>query len=260
MRNIKRRTPKEVIENGNSFIKKKGNFEKDLGLEKIVASLLGISILLFSLFNVVNINGFVINNSVILSSINLIWILMIVSFLISFFILKNLEDIKAIVIPTGSLEEDIRRSKTAIDFVNKNNLPKRCIIAGLGPDTNIALGYDKNKNDHKLDFHKDMYDYLMKNTDWTIGVDVRSLNSIENILETFPKGTEGKYAIVSYPLHIKRIKTIVKDAKRAGKISKNLEFVYIPTKQDLRWVPYEVLSNLKYHSGGKNKYFNKKQQ
>jgi len=64
---------------------------------------------------------------------------------------------------------------------------------------NLALGYDKKSDNHKLDFHKNMYDYIMKNTDWAVGIDIRSLNSIENILETFPKGTEGKYAIVFLP-------------------------------------------------------------
>jgi hypothetical protein len=92
--------------------------------------------------------------------------------------MRNLEDIKAIIVPTCDYFENPRRARTAIKFVGKYNLPKRCIIAGLGPDTPIALGYDKNTDNHKLDFHRDMYDYLMNKTDWMIGVDIRSLNSV----------------------------------------------------------------------------------
>jgi hypothetical protein len=54
-----------------------------------------------------------------------------------------------------------------------------------------------------------------------------------------------------------RFKKIVKDAKKAGKISEDLEIVYVPTKQRLGWIPYEFLSNIKYHLKGKQKYFGK---
>ncbi len=169
--------------------------------------------------------------------------------------MKNLENIKAIIVPTCDYIENPTRARTAIEFVNKNNLPKKAIIAGLGPDTNLALGYDNNPDNHNIVFHKNMYDCLMNETDWMIGIDIRSLNSVENILEVFPDKIEGKYALVSYPLHLMRFKKIERDAKRAGKISENLEIVYVPTKQRLVWIPYEILSNLKYHLKGKKKYF-----
>jgi hypothetical protein len=171
--------------------------------------------------------------------------------------MRNLEDIKAIIIPTCDYFENIARAKTAIEFSKKNNLPKKCVISGLGPDTSIALGCEENLNNHKLNFHKDMYDYLMNKTDWMIGVDINSLNSIENILEAFPEGIKGKYALVSFPLHLIRFKKIIKDAKKAGRISENVEIIYVPTKQHLGWVPYEILANIKYHFKQKQKYFGK---
>jgi len=81
-----------------------------------------------------------INNHPDLYPINLTWILTTFLLGVAFFVIKKLEnltDIKAIVIPTGDDKEDLERTKTAINFVNKNNLPKRCIIAGLGPDTTL---------------------------------------------------------------------------------------------------------------------------
>jgi hypothetical protein len=172
--------------------------------------------------------------------------------------MKKLEEnVKAVIIPTCDDFENIERAKTAIKYSKENNLPKRCVIAGLGPDANIALGYNKNPDNHKLDFHKSMYNYLMNETDWMVGTDIHSLNSIENILEVFPQGMEGKYALVSYPLHLMRFKKIVEDAKKAGKISKDVEVVYVPTKQRLKWIVPEMLSNVKYHLKGKPKYFGK---
>jgi hypothetical protein len=173
---------------------------------------------------------------------------------------ENLSDIKAIIIPTCNDFENIKRANAAIKFVKENNLPKRCIIAGLGPDTNIANGFGNYSKKKEFNFHKELYNYLINNTDWMIGAEINSLNSIENILYSFPENTEGKYALVSFPLHLKRFKKIINDAKTSGKISKNLEIVCVPTSQNTKWIPHEILSNLKYHIKGKKKYFSKKQQ
>jgi len=51
----------------------------------------------------------------------------------------------------------------------------------MGLDTNIALGYEANPDNRRLDFHESLYNYLMNKTDWMIGTDIRSVNSIENI-------------------------------------------------------------------------------
>jgi hypothetical protein len=82
---------KFVPEKGYYFNKKTGNFEKNKNsdLEKVVASIMGISILLFALFNVVNINGFVVNNSRNVGSINLFWTLAIILLGITFFVIRK---------------------------------------------------------------------------------------------------------------------------------------------------------------------------
>lgn len=173
---------------------------------------------------------------------------------------ENLENIKAIIIPTCDDFENALRADTAMDFVNKYNLPKKCIIAGSGPDTNIALGYMKNPDNRKLDFHKGLYNKIMKETDWMIGMDINSLNSVENILEVFPNGIKGEYGLVSYPLHLMRFKRIIKDAQAANKISKDINVHYVLTKQRMKWISHEVLSHIKYFIKSKKKYFPKKQQ
>ena len=149
--------------------------------------------------------------------------------------------IKALVIPSGSVKDDLERAKAAIQYSKENNLNVPYIISGLGPDTNIALGYDENKTNKKLDFHKELYHYMMKNKKGIIGIDIKSVNSVKNILYSFPKGTNGKYAIFSYPLHLKRFEKIISKAKEKDKISKDLEIIYIPTKQNLKQIIYEKL-------------------
>jgi hypothetical protein len=169
--------------------------------------------------------------------------------------MKKLNDkFKAIIIPSCDDVEDIARARKAIEISKKEKYNVPLIVAGLGPDTNEVL--EKGYNS-KLDFHKKLYDYLMNETSGVFGVDPFSLNTIENVLNVFPDGTNGKYAIVSYPLQLMRIKQIVKDAQKADRISKDISVEYIPTKQKLKWISHEVLSNLKYNLIGKKKYFSK---
>lgn len=156
---------------------------------------------------------------------------------------------KALVIPSGGIKEDLERAQAAINYSKENNLEIPYIISGVGPDINIALGYDENKTNKKVDFHKELYDFMMNNTKGIIGVDIRSVNSVENILYSFPKGTNGKYAIFSYPLHLKRFEKIISKAKEKDKISKDLEIIYIPTKQNLKQIIYEKLFAKKRKKG-----------
>ena len=151
------------------------------------------------------------------------------------------EEIKAIIIPSGSDRQDLIRIQKAREYFNKKNLLERYIIAGLGPDTNKVLenGYDK-----KLDFHKTLYDYMMSETKGIFGADPFSMNSVENILNAFPKGTKGKYGLVSYPLHLKRFKKIVEKLQKEDKISQEIKIEYIPTEQSIKEVFYELLHSI----------------
>jgi len=80
-----------VPSKGYYFDKETGNFEKNksAGLERTIASIIGVSILLFALFNVVNINGFVVNNYTSLYSVNVIWISTIIICMVLFFVFRR---------------------------------------------------------------------------------------------------------------------------------------------------------------------------
>ena len=150
--------------------------------------------------------------------------------------------IKAIVIPTtGRAEEDLERARMAIQYSKEKGLSVPYIISGIGTDTNVALGYQKSDKT-KLDFHEELHEYIMNNTSGFVGMDILSVNSIQNVLNTFPEGTSGTYAMVSYPSHLKRFERIIKKAREKGKISKDVEIVFVPTSQSLRQILYEIIS------------------
>ena len=144
--------------------------------------------------------------------------------------MTNIEDkVKAIVIPSGNPEWNRERMKTAIEVNEKSGLNVPYIISGIGPDMNDVLFGDSNGKVH--DFHQDLYDYMMQNTEGVIGMDILSTSSVGNILNTFPPSVSGRYMIVSYPLHLKRFKRIVEKAKKEGKVSQDLDLEYIPTSR-----------------------------
>jgi len=144
--------------------------------------------------------------------------------------MTNIEDkVKAIVIPSGNPQWNRERMKTAIEVNEKRGLNVPYIISGIGPDMNDVLFGDSNGR--VLDFHQDLYDYMMQNTKGFIGMDILSTSSVGNILNTFPPSVSGRYIIVSYPLHLKRFKRIVEKAKKEGMVSQDLDLEYVPTSR-----------------------------
>lgn len=163
---------------------------------------------------------------------------------------EDYQGLKAIVIPSGNPELHKKRVETAIRFKRKHGLDVPYIISGLGPGTNISLGHESSgKTD--LVFHKDLYDFVMEETgpDGIFGVDILSIDSVGNILNTFPLEVSGKYGIVSGPSHLDRFKEILEEAQKEGKVSKDLELVYIPTEQTLREGMYGNLAMVKQRLG-----------
>jgi len=71
------------------------------------------------------------------------------------------------------------------------------------------------------------------------------MNTKENVLNCFPEGTNGKYGVVSYPLHLKRIERIFEKLKEEDKISSEVKLEYIPTEQNFSEVVYEMLALIK---------------
>ncbi|MBU1252752.1 MAG: hypothetical protein KJ905_00225 [Nanoarchaeota archaeon] len=158
-------------------------------------------------------------------------------------------DLKAIVIPSGEgIEEDYERMDAASAYCLRNQVEVPFIISGVGPDISECLrdrlGRPKIDSAGK-DFHLELYNRVRKEIGGIFGVDTLSLNSIDNMLNTFPEGTSGKYGMVSYPLHLQRLRMIEKRAKAMGKMAKAVEIVPIPTEQSFRQTLYGLAALVK---------------
>jgi hypothetical protein len=162
---------------------------------------------------------------------------------------QNLDTkLRGIIIPSGSsAEEDIERAERAMKYNEETGSNAPYIVSGIGPDINSALkGREGNH-----DFHPELWNYLDKNVHGFFGVDMNSLDSIGNILNSLEGLNSGPYAIVSYPEHLKRLRRIADSLKRKGKISKNIKIVYVETipeeNQTFRQKVYETFANTKTH-------------
>ena len=119
------------------------------------------------------------------------------------------------------------------------------ILSGIGPDTNEVVRSDgdyKSDSVSEKDFHPDLWDWAVRTVKqryqetekWNpIGIDTQSLDSLGNILNTFPYGTEGNYIIVSRLLHNLRFKMIERLARKKGLLSKGLKLKYVATIRGL---------------------------
>jgi hypothetical protein len=155
-----------------------------------------------------------------------------------------MRQLDVIVIPTGTSEEDLDRVDVAL---NHGSSKTHYIVSGLGPDTNLALERQrKGESTDELDFHRGLWNYLKHKYEQgeigIFGVDTSSLNSKENLVNTFPSDTSGKYGIVSYPLHLVRFRILENRLKSEGHLSQDLTLEGISTPQSLRQLCYGILA------------------
>jgi len=152
--------------------------------------------------------------------------------------------LEPIIIPTGgSKKEDLERAKKAIQYHGENGSDASYIISGLGPDTNTALNSENPGKD--LDFHRELYDYMINNTEGIFCIDTHSMNSVENILNVLSYGIKGKHVIISYPKHLERFEFIIDKLKEGGGISEDIEMTYVPVNETIKQKIYGTLALLK---------------
>ena len=149
-----------------------------------------------------------------------------------------MKDLTGIVIPTGDFEQDIKRVRKAFEYNRDNYFGKvPYIISGIGPDINEALTSRKAGQD----FHMALWNYMTGVSKRPFGVDINSLNSEDNLVNTFPVGQTGKYAIVSYSLHLLRFRLLGKRLKKKGAMSKDVQIECVPTKSFFKQTPREII-------------------
>jgi hypothetical protein len=120
---------------------------------------------------------------------------------------------------------------------------------------------------NNLDVHPDLWNwgirtnfkYLPGGRQWdSFGVDSQSLDSIENMINTFYGVSEGNYHIVSRKLHNVRFKLMERELRKLGYIPKEVGINYVNTNEkfSLTNTLRDLLSLAKYFLKGKQKLRN----
>ncbi|HTZ41931.1 MAG TPA: hypothetical protein VMC07_01855 [Candidatus Omnitrophota bacterium] len=178
------------------------------------------------------------------------------------------DNLEVIVVPSGSVEEDSNRMKTAIAFgLKRENESQevRYILSGVGPDLNKRLMQEGKslpysgpfQNTNGLNVHPELYSsgvetarlrFIFGEGLKPIGIDTLSVNSVENMVNTFTPGTEGNYTIVSRALHNARFKMIEKELRKIGYLSSNLRISYVntPNSFSIKNIAYDLLALAKF--------------
>lgn len=164
----------------------------------------------------------------------LIRIIGFVLLFISILMLTTNKSLDAVIIPTGDLyERNIRRAKKGVEKSAKYYL---------------ITGYiDKNKpvkESQIAEIYNELRKYGIKPSQMKI--ESESKDSLDNILYSLNK-LKGlkRIGIVSYPEHLKRFEYIINKGKKEGIINKEIEFVEIPTEQNIKEKTYGILGNIK---------------
>lgn len=171
-------------------------------------------------------------------------------------------NIETIVIPTGNYEADQIRFASAVEY-GQNLISQgknvRYLISGIGPDLNEALhtkdtssrAYEIGEQrpiygSEDLDIHRGLWNLaiLRELLPKPFGIDTLSLNSLDNILNSFPEGTTGSYTIVSRKGHNIKFKSIEKWARKKGLLSSDLRLSYLDTNENIspKSLAYDILA------------------
>lgn len=169
--------------------------------------------------------------------------------------MENLESLAGVIVHTGRSDEiDSKRLYAALNYKPGVNL----LITGLGPDANrVVFPWGQYKpgigGPEAYDFHFKLWNEVVdKHKEGKIGyvcVDINSVNSKQNLMNTFPLRANGTYAIFSDPLHLLRMRFLKGALQITGRMSKEINLLYVPIKKisdlSLKEIGYEVVALIK---------------
>ncbi len=179
------------------------------------------------------------------------------------------DNLEVIVVPSGNEIDDSIRISAAFLYAEQaraQGKEVRYILSGVGPNLNEGLQKPGDysllfpyvsSNNMELDIHPKLYNetvgqVISREVGYRafepFGVDTQSLNSIDNMVNTFPPGTEGNYTIVSRALHNARFRLIERELRKSGYLSPNLKLNYVNTSDSfsLRNIVYDLMALVKF--------------
>ncbi|MFH1311548.1 MAG: YdcF family protein [Nanoarchaeota archaeon] len=190
--------------------------------KRILSSIFLLLALIILSFPYLSITGNVINE--IPSGQNIIYLIALVFFIASVFLFLSKKSLDAIIIPTGTLEADINRTKKALSEKDKLKDTGYFLISGYK-----GQGFEGMRKGQSYR----IYTYLRNQgvLPRDIRIEGKSSDTEENVLYTLKKMKDleektGKHklfdiAFVSSPAHLKRFEDFYDEAVKRGLVNKN---------------------------------------
>jgi len=199
--------------------------------------LISLGIIFLGMFSI---TGHVISDKKYFSLTNIIGFALL---FLSFILMTSRKSLEAIVIPAGKKEENKTRAKRGRDYYN-NDEQYFIISGGRGDEplreSDMAEIYNELREAEKLR----IYGKKPKIKPSQIVVEGRSADTLENVLYSLQKlkSNTGEITFVSYPLHLRKMRMIMKKAREEGLVPGGLKERYVPTSQNISEFIYGVLA------------------
>ena len=185
------------------------------------------------------------------------------------------KNLKILIIPSAGPEweneERFLAAKKYAEGLRKKGIEVRYLLTGVGPDINERLRqegrpfydfYGPFESTNGLGIEIELWNngiqtvgerYEETGIMEPLGIDTASMNSIDNIFNTFPLGAEGDYAFFSRTGHNIRFKAMEQDLRRLGYLSNKLKIDYVNVEHpySAKEILYDTAHLAKYLTKGR---------
>ncbi|MEK6847578.1 MAG: ElyC/SanA/YdcF family protein [Nanoarchaeota archaeon] len=166
-----------------------------------------------------------------------IYLISLISFILSFLILTSKQTLDAILIPTGDLSPDLKRTKKTFEKGGKEQV---YLISGR-----IDQPLTRERENYRI--YKELRDHGVRAGN--IRIEAKSGTTLENVIESLEKLKKmgaRDVGIASYPTHLDRFEYIIKKAKEEGLVDEDFRVHRLGVPETWGEHIYGVISNLLY--------------
>lgn len=203
-----------------------------MGIKRGIGFVLFLIAIGFIFAGTFSVTGNIISQRYPILTVNIIGVFLL---LISLLLMTSKKSLEAIVIPTGEKSENNERARVGLDYYSKKGNPENYFI--------ITGGRYGMRDPKREEIYKELRGagYTGKTGEGPeikpsqMIVESHSRDTLDNVIYSLKKLRPGTRQIdfVSYPLHLSRIKLIMKKAKKEGLAPDWLKVKYVPTSQNV---------------------------
>ena len=165
------------------------------------------------------------------------YLISLISFIFSFLILTSRQTLDAILIPTGDLSPELKRTRRAYEEGGKDQI---YLISGR-----IDRPLTPERENYRIYKQLREHGVPVRN----IKIEAKSGTTLENVLESLKKLKQmGAHdvGIASYRTHLDRFEYVINKAKEEGLIGEDFRIHRLPVSETWGEHIYGVVSNLLY--------------